>query len=68
MTDSAITPAQSAAPSSIPGGAPAPVAKTMDAGKWANRRVAVRLVIYTAGIHAVAGFIILLFQLGGRNN
>ncbi|MBV6701404.1 small hydrophobic protein [Kitasatospora aureofaciens] len=26
-----------------------------------------RLVIYTAGIHAFAGFIMLLFELGGRN-
>ncbi|MEV7020876.1 DUF6126 family protein [Kitasatospora sp. NPDC093558] len=41
--------------------------KTIDAGKWANRRVAVRLIIYTAGIHAFAGFIMLLFELGGRN-
>ncbi|MFJ2580031.1 DUF6126 family protein [Kitasatospora aureofaciens] len=41
--------------------------KTVDAGKWADRRVGIRLVIYTAGIHAFAGFIMLLFELGGRN-
>ncbi|MGW2373535.1 MULTISPECIES: DUF6126 family protein [Kitasatospora] len=41
--------------------------KTMDAGKWANKRVYLRLVIYTAGIHAFAGFIMLLFELGNRN-
>ncbi|WP_153461194.1 DUF6126 family protein [Streptomyces kaniharaensis] len=46
---------------------PAPAPKTVDAGKWANRRVGIRLVIYTAGIHAFAGFIMLLFELGGRN-
>ncbi|MFF7992450.1 DUF6126 family protein [Kitasatospora xanthocidica] len=41
--------------------------KTMDAGKWANKRVYLRLVIYTASIHAFAGFIMLLFELGSRN-
>ncbi|MFI9365928.1 DUF6126 family protein [Kitasatospora sp. NPDC053057] len=41
--------------------------KTMDAGKWANKRVYLRLVIYTAGIHVFAGFIMLLFELGNRN-
>ncbi|MFI6153933.1 DUF6126 family protein [Kitasatospora sp. NPDC051170] len=41
--------------------------KTMDAGKWANKRVYIRLVIYTAGIHVFAGFIMLLFELGSRN-
>ncbi|MGA5817313.1 DUF6126 family protein [Kitasatospora sp. NPDC094028] len=41
--------------------------KTMDAGKWANKRIYLRLVIYTVGCHAFAGFIILLFQLGNRN-
>lgn len=41
--------------------------KTMDAGKWANKRVYLRLVIYTAGIHVFAGFIMLLFELGSRN-
>ncbi|MEU9046698.1 MULTISPECIES: DUF6126 family protein [unclassified Kitasatospora] len=52
---------------------PAPAAdtpagpKTMDAGKWANKRVYLRLVIYTAGIHVFAGFIMLLFELGSRN-
>ncbi|WP_374223148.1 DUF6126 family protein, partial [Streptomyces sp. FH025] len=31
--------------------------KTIDAGKWANKRVYHRLVIYTVGCHAFAGFI-----------
>ncbi|MFJ3216877.1 DUF6126 family protein [Kitasatospora sp. NPDC086801] len=47
--------------------APAPTPLTVDAGISANRRVGVRLVIYTAGIHAFAGFIMLLFELGNRN-
>ncbi|MFI9321324.1 DUF6126 family protein [Kitasatospora aureofaciens] len=42
--------------------------KTMDAGKWANKRVYLRLVIYTAGIHVFAGFIMLLFELGNRHH
>ncbi|MDY0814416.1 DUF6126 family protein [Kitasatospora purpeofusca] len=50
---------------------PAPVrakpAKTIDAGKQANRRIGVRLVIYTVATHAFAGFILLLFELGNRN-
>ncbi|MFJ9445228.1 DUF6126 family protein [Kitasatospora sp. NPDC101235] len=41
--------------------------KTMDAGKWANKRIYLRLLIYTAGGHLFAGFIILLFELGSRN-
>ncbi|MFD9692020.1 DUF6126 family protein [Kitasatospora sp. NPDC059146] len=41
--------------------------KTVDAGKWANKRVYHRLVIYTVGCHLFAGFIILLFELGTRN-
>ncbi|MCG6494938.1 DUF6126 family protein [Kitasatospora sp. A2-31] len=45
----------------------APAAKTVDAGKWANRRVGIRLVIYTVATHAFAGFILLLFELGNRN-
>ncbi|MDH6703871.1 hypothetical protein P3T27_000552 [Kitasatospora sp. MAA19] len=64
------TPVQ-AATAAAEAAAPAPVAKpaakTIDAGKWANRRVGIRLVIYTAGIHAFAGFIMLLFELGNRN-
>ncbi|GAA1388401.1 hypothetical protein GCM10009639_14860 [Kitasatospora putterlickiae] len=59
MAETAATPV----PDTNADGAP----KTMDAGKWANRRVYHRLVIYTAGIHAFAGFIILLFELGSRN-
>ncbi|MFD4906051.1 DUF6126 family protein [Kitasatospora purpeofusca] len=42
-------------------------AKTIDAGKQANRRIGVRLVIYTVATHAFAGFILLLFELGNRN-
>ncbi|MGW2545226.1 DUF6126 family protein [Kitasatospora sp. NPDC001574] len=60
MADPA-TPAPAAAP------APAPAPKTIDAGKWANRRVGIRLVIYTVATHAFAGFILLLFELGNRN-
>lgn len=47
--------------------APTPAPLTVDAGISANRRVGIRLVIYTAGIHAFAGFIMLLFELGNRN-
>ncbi|MED7947995.1 DUF6126 family protein [Kitasatospora sp. NPDC058201] len=60
MADPA-TPAPAAAP------APASAPKTIDAGKWANRRVGIRLVIYTVATHAFAGFILLLFELGNRN-
>ncbi|MFB6888169.1 DUF6126 family protein [Kitasatospora sp. NPDC056327] len=65
MADPTTTPAAAAlpAPDTRADGAP----KTMDAGKWANRRVYHRLVIYTVGIHAFAGFIMLLFELGTRN-
>ncbi|MFI2608168.1 DUF6126 family protein [Kitasatospora sp. NPDC018619] len=55
----AVTPA--AAPDTAAG------PKTMDAGKWANKRIYLRLLIYTAGGHLFAGFIILLFELGSRN-
>ncbi|MER6397713.1 DUF6126 family protein [Kitasatospora sp. NPDC001603] len=48
--------------------AAAPVApKTVDAGKWANRRVGIRVLIYMVATHAFAGFIMLLFELGNRN-
>ncbi|MFF7587752.1 DUF6126 family protein [Kitasatospora purpeofusca] len=62
-----------AAAVSAPAGVPAPAAvrakpaKTIDAGKQANRRIGVRLVIYTVATHAFAGFILLLFELGNRN-
>ncbi|MFD5466310.1 DUF6126 family protein [Kitasatospora sp. NPDC127059] len=59
------TPAATAVPAGAADTATGP--KTMDAGKWANKRVYLRLVIYTAGIHAFAGFIMLLFELGSRN-
>ncbi|MFJ4672057.1 DUF6126 family protein [Kitasatospora purpeofusca] len=62
------------APAAAPAAAvPAPAAvrakpaKTIDAGKQANRRIGVRLVIYTVATHAFAGFILLLFELGNRN-
>ncbi|MER7771872.1 DUF6126 family protein [Kitasatospora sp. NPDC096140] len=56
------------APAPLVGAADTPTGpKTMDAGKWANKRVYLRLVIYTAGIHVFAGFIMLLFELGSRN-
>lgn len=60
MTDPATT-ATTAAPDTAAG------PKTMDAGKWANKRIYLRLLIYTAGGHLFAGFIILLFELGSRN-
>ncbi|GAA2810557.1 DUF6126 family protein [Kitasatospora sp. CM 4170] len=62
------TTATAATAAASPATAPAaPVAKTVDAGKWANRRVGIRLVIYTVATHAFAGFILLLFELGNRN-
>ncbi|MFG2847728.1 DUF6126 family protein [Kitasatospora sp. NPDC101155] len=62
MDDPTTTTTTTAAVADTPAGP-----KTMDAGKWANKRVYHRLVIYTAGIHVFAGFIILLFELGSRN-
>ncbi|MFJ9951359.1 DUF6126 family protein [Kitasatospora sp. NPDC091207] len=47
--------------------APAVAPKTVDAGKWANRRVGIRVLIYMVATHAFAGFIMLLFELGNRN-
>ncbi|MGV9265544.1 DUF6126 family protein [Kitasatospora sp. NPDC003701] len=47
--------------------APAEAPKTVDAGKWANRRVGIRVLIYMVATHAFAGFIMLLFELGNRN-
>lgn len=46
---------------------PAEAPKTIDAGKWANRRVGIRVLIYMVATHAFAGFIMLLFELGNRN-
>ncbi|MEU3570103.1 DUF6126 family protein [Kitasatospora sp. NPDC036755] len=65
MADPATTAATAAHGAAAPDTAAGP--KTMDAGKWANKRIYVRLLIYTAGCHLFAGFIILLFQLGSRN-
>ncbi|MEK2491249.1 DUF6126 family protein [Kitasatospora purpeofusca] len=68
-TGAVSAPAAPAAPAAVP--APetgrAKPAKTIDAGKQANRRIGVRLVIYTVATHAFAGFILLLFELGNRN-
>ncbi|GHH72373.1 hypothetical protein GCM10018781_35080 [Kitasatospora indigofera] len=47
-----------------PAGAPAPA--TIDAGKRANRRVGIRVLIYMVATHAFAGFIMLLFEIGSR--
>ncbi|MFE7524484.1 DUF6126 family protein [Kitasatospora sp. NPDC057542] len=58
-------PATTATPAAAADTAAGP--KTIDAGKWANKRVYHRLVLYTVGCHAFAGFIILLFELGSRN-
>ncbi|MCX4686489.1 DUF6126 family protein [Kitasatospora purpeofusca] len=68
-TETGAVSAPAAASAAVP--APAAVrakpAKTIDAGKQANRRIGVRLVIYTVATHAFAGFILLLFELGNRN-
>ncbi|WP_327679600.1 DUF6126 family protein [Kitasatospora sp. NBC_00458] len=68
MADPATT-APATAATAVPAepAAPAAAPKTIDAGKWANRRVGIRLVIYTVATHAFAGFILLLFELGNRN-
>ncbi|WP_030244288.1 DUF6126 family protein [Streptomyces sp. NRRL S-350] len=68
MADPATATTALTAALATPGAADTPTGpKTMDAGKWANKRVYLRLVIYTAGIHVFAGFIMLLFELGSRN-
>ncbi|WP_030397813.1 DUF6126 family protein [Kitasatospora purpeofusca] len=63
----AVAPAPAAAGVPAPAAVRAKPAKTIDAGKQANRRIGVRLVIYTVATHAFAGFILLLFELGNRN-
>ncbi|MFI6849933.1 DUF6126 family protein [Kitasatospora sp. NBC_00085] len=70
MADPATTVTGPAATVGAPA-AEAPAAdapKTIDAGKWANRRVGIRVLIYMVATHAFAGFIMLLFELGNRNN
>ncbi|GGV32573.1 hypothetical protein GCM10010495_56680 [Kitasatospora herbaricolor] len=44
----------------------APAPATIDAGKRANRRVGIRVLIYMVATHAFAGFIMLLFEIGSR--
>ncbi|WP_354641763.1 DUF6126 family protein [Kitasatospora camelliae] len=39
---------------------------TTDAGHRTDRRVWIRATIYIAATHVFAGFVILLFELGGR--
>ncbi|MFC8448560.1 DUF6126 family protein [Kitasatospora sp. NPDC057223] len=58
-TPAAAAPADAAAPAVL---APA----TIDAGKRANRRVGIRVLIYMVATHAFAGFIMLLFEIGNR--
>ncbi|WP_329489042.1 DUF6126 family protein [Kitasatospora sp. NBC_01246] len=62
-TVTAVTAAAAATPVAAAADAP----KTVDAGKWANRRVGIRVLIYMVATHAFAGFIMLLFELGNRN-
>ncbi len=62
MSEAVATPAESAAaPAAL---APAPA--TIDAGKLANRRVGIRVLVYMVATHAIAGFIMLLFEIGSR--
>ncbi|MFB7619963.1 DUF6126 family protein [Kitasatospora sp. NPDC056181] len=69
MADPATIPA--AIPAAVPGASgearAADAPKTIDAGKWANRRVGIRVLIYMVATHGFAGFIMLLFELGNRN-
>ncbi|GAA2740076.1 MULTISPECIES: DUF6126 family protein [Kitasatospora] len=43
-------------------------APTTDAGHRTDRRVWIRATIYIAATHAFAGFVILLFEIGGRGH
>ncbi|MFI9331080.1 DUF6126 family protein [Kitasatospora sp. NPDC052868] len=54
-------------PAAVAVAAPADAPKTVDAGKWANRRVGIRVLIYMVATHGFAGFLMLLFELGNRN-
>ncbi|GAA4860019.1 DUF6126 family protein [Kitasatospora terrestris] len=47
---------------------PAAHAPTLDAGRRTDRRVWIRATVYIAATHAFAGFVILLFELGGRGH
>ncbi|MFG2819339.1 DUF6126 family protein [Kitasatospora sp. NPDC048365] len=47
---------------------PAVHAPTTDAGHRTDRRVWIRATVYIAATHAFAGFVILLFELGGRGH
>ncbi|MEV7781536.1 DUF6126 family protein [Kitasatospora sp. NPDC088351] len=71
MADPTTTAATAAATAAVADPAapvvPAVAPKTVDAGKWANRRVGIRVLIYMVATHAFAGFIMLLFELGNRN-
>ncbi|MFJ5121543.1 DUF6126 family protein [Kitasatospora sp. NPDC088548] len=68
MADPTTTAATAAATAAVADpAAPAVAPKTVDAGKWANRRVGIRVLIYMVATHAFAGFIMLLFELGNRN-
>ena len=60
MTEAVATPVTPVTPA----GAAAPA--TIDAGKRANRRVGIRVLIYMVATHAFAGFIMLLFEIGNR--
>ncbi|MFG3050887.1 DUF6126 family protein [Kitasatospora sp. NPDC048239] len=61
------TTAAAAVPAAAAVAAPADAPKTVDAGKWANRRVGIRVLIYMVATHGFAGFLMLLFELGNRN-
>lgn len=58
MNESAAAPA---------GAAEALAPATIDAGKRANRRVGIRVLIYMVATHGFAGFIMLLFEVGSRH-
>jgi hypothetical protein len=61
MSDSVAAPTGSAAPA-----AELPAPATIDAGKRANRRVGIRVLIYMVATHGFAGFIMLLSEIGSR--
>ncbi|MEU6231586.1 DUF6126 family protein [Kitasatospora sp. NPDC047058] len=67
MADPTTTATTTAVPAAAPAAVPQAAPKTVDAGKWANRRVGIRVLVYMVATHAFAGFIMLLFELGNRN-